>query len=345
MKTARVITAGVVDILDVPTPDLADDKVLVAPVFVGLCGSDLSYYRKGANGSFVIREPLTLGHEIVARVVKAGSRAYGDFVPGEAVVVHPVWPSPLPGGSEVPPELMDEAPHFLGSASTSPHTQGGLAEQLAVRGERLRRIPAELPLSRAALAEPLSVVLHALDRNPAGYVGASVLVCGAGPIGLLAAVALKHRGAASVSLTDLHQRPLDIGISMGADAGFRIGDAENAVPQNAFDIAIEATGVPASLDAAIHALRPGGVLVQLGMLAAGGITADLAQIVVKELTMIGSHRFLGELDDAIELLASAPECDAIITHVVELESIAEALELAGNGADSSKVLVSVNDLS
>lgn len=345
MKTARILEAGVAEVLDVPAPGPVDDGILIAPQYVGLCGSDLSYYNKGANGSFVVREPLTLGHEIVARVLEVGPSAYGGFTAGDAVVVHPVWPSPLPGEREIALALAQEKPHFLGSASTWPHTQGGLVEQLVVRGERLRRIPADLPLRRASLAEPLSVVLHALDRHPAGFAGSRVLVCGAGPIGLLTAVALRHRGAASVSLTDLHQRPLDVATAIGADVVYRVGDPQASVPESSFDIAVEATGAPASLDAALRSLRPGGTLIQLGMLAAGGISADLAQLVVKEITMLGSHRFLGELDDAIALLAQAPECDAIITHVVNLDSIEDALRLAGDGATSSKVLVSVAGVS
>ncbi|MDH6182090.1 L-idonate 5-dehydrogenase [Microbacteriaceae bacterium SG_E_30_P1] len=341
MKAARITGPATIGIIESAPPAPRDEEVLVEPVFVGLCGSDLSYFRKGANGSFVIREPLTIGHEIVGRVVSAGKDSYGDYRAGDRVAVHPVWPTPLPGGSEVPEYLVAEKPHFLGSASTTPHTQGGLVELLAVRGERLRRIPDRLPLERAALAEPLSVVLHALDRHTGGFDGARVLVCGAGPIGLLAAVALKHGGAARVGMTDLHTRPLEVARAVGADVVYRVGDEGNSVPEAQFDIAIEATGAPASLDASLRALRPGGVLIQLGMLAAGGITADLAQVVVKELTVLGTHRFLGELDAAIALLADAPECDAIVTHVVALDQIEDALALAGDGATSSKVLVSI----
>jgi len=341
MRAAQIERAGVIEIVDRAEPTLTRDTVIVSPLYVGLCGSDVSYYRSGANGTFQIREPLTIGHEIVATVTSIGESAFGDLRIGDRVLVHPVWPSPLPGGRTVPTALAAEVPHFLGSASTWPHTHGGLTERLAVRGERLRRLPDDLPSTRAALAEPLSVVLHALDRLATGYEGARVLVCGAGPIGLLAAVALRRRGVASVALTDLHERPLAIGSTLGAEVGYLIGDARNPVPEESFDIAIEATGVPASLDTAIRSLRPGATLIQLGMLAKGGITADLAQVVVKELTVIGSHRFLGELDDAIALLADAPECDVIVTDVLPLAQIDEALRRAGDAAGSSKVLVAV----
>jgi L-idonate 5-dehydrogenase len=341
MKSAVVVEAGVVEIRDRPNPELKPDEVLVAPLFVGLCGSDVSYFRKGANGTFLIREPLTLGHEIVARIEDVGTEAAGGFIVGDRVIVHPAWPTPLPGEHVVPQSLAAETPHFLGSASTWPHTQGGLVEHLAVRPERLRRVPDELPSTRAALAEPLAVVLHALDRHQARLDGATVIVCGAGPIGLLAAVALKDRGAAFVALTDLHERPLSVGIQIGADAGYRIGDTENAVPIDTFDLAIEATGVASSLDAALAALRVGGTIIQLGMLPKEGVTADLAQVVVKELTLIGTHRFLGEIDAAIDLLARSPRLDAVVTDIQPLDEIADALHKAGDAAGSSKVLVSI----
>ena len=345
MLAAVVVGAGELVVAEKPDAPLAPGEVLVRPRYVGLCGSDLSYFRKGANGAFVIREPLTLGHEITAEIVaispEAAAGAGARYAVGQAVVVHPVWPCPPEGETEIPAHLHEVPGGFLGSASTWPHTHGALRELVSVRPERLRSLPAGLPLTRAALAEPLSVVLHAVDRIPSAIAGARVLVCGAGPIGLLAVVALLRRGAESVAVTDLHAHPLAAAAKVGASAGYRVGDAENPVPADSFDLVVEATGVPASLNTALAAAAPGGTILQLGMLSRDGVTSDLGALVVKELTLVGTHRFLAELDPAIALLAEAPECDAIVTDIVPLAESERALALAGDSTASSKVLVEV----
>ena len=341
MRAAIVESAGVITVTDLPSVEAGPDRVVVAPLFVGLCGSDLSYFRTGANGAFVIREPLVLGHEVTGVVTAVGAEVTTGVSVGDTVVVHPLWPSPPAGHTAVPAEFADDAVSFLGSASTNPHTMGGLAEALQVRAEQLHPVPAGLPATRATLAEPLSVVLHALHPQRDAIAGAAVLVCGAGPIGLLTVVALRRLGAARIVVTDLHERPLAIAVRLGADAALRVSvDAPPAA--ETFDLAVEATGAAASLDVALDALRVGGTLVQLGMLSRDGVTAKLGMLVVKELSMVGSHRFSGELDEAITLLADAPECDEIITAVVPLENVRDALDRAGDSRLTSKVLVSVN---
>jgi len=335
MRAAVIREAGVIEVRERDLPSPTAEQVLVEPLLVGLCGSDLSYFRKGANGAFVIREPLTIGHEITARVLAP----VGTFTTGDRVIVHPVWPVPPEGALGIPAWLASEPGSFLGSASTWPHTQGGLAERVAVRPEQLRSIPDSLPTERATLAEPLSVVLHALDRVTEGVAGARVLVCGAGPIGLLTVIALLDRGATSVDVTDLHERPLAVARSVGATSGFRVGTDE--VPASAYDLVVEATGVAASLELAIRGARVGGTVLQLGMLPAAGITVDLSGVVAKELRLVGTHRFLAELDAAIALLARSPQADAIVTDVIDLGDVAEALARAGDAAASSKVLVRV----
>jgi L-idonate 5-dehydrogenase len=321
--------------LSEPAPDA--DQVLVAPTVVGLCGSDVSYATKGANGSFVMQHPMVLGHEVTARLLTETTVDDSTFPPGTLVVVHPLWPSPPRGESSVPADLAHHRPSFLGSASTMPHTNGGLAERIAVRPQQLRVVPRGLPADCAVLAEPLAVVLHALGRLPVPVAGRRVLVCGAGPIGLLTAACLSSQGAAHVAVTDLHRRPLDLAVALGADAGLQVPH-ETPVPDS-YDIAVEATGVISSMHTALSALAPGGHLLQLGMLPRDLVLTSLAPVVTKELTVTGSHRFAGELDAAISFLAEHPECGQIVTHRLPLAEAAQALRLAGDPARASKVVV------
>lgn len=327
-----------VSVTEIDPPSPAPGQIVVAPLFVGLCGSDVSYATKGANGAFAVRHPMVLGHEICA-ILTEPIRLGDEVVPaGVAVVVHPLWPSPLRGESAVRTEFANDSTSFLGSASTLPHTNGGLAELLAVRPEQVRRVPDGLPPARAVLAEPLAVVLHALGRLPVAVAGRRVLVCGAGPIGLLTALCLKDRGT-EVTLTDLHRRPLDLALELGADHAIQVpGETPEA---NEYDIVIEATGAPASFHTALNATAVGGHVLQLGMLSRDPSPTVLAPVVTKELTVTGTHRFVGELDAAIDFLAGHPACDRIITHRLGLESAAEALALAADAANASKVVVEV----
>ncbi|MFZ2428962.1 MAG: alcohol dehydrogenase catalytic domain-containing protein, partial [Propioniciclava sp.] len=160
---------------DVATPEPAEGQVRLRVRYVGICGSDLHYYFNGANGAFVVREPLAPGHELSAVVDLDPS---GEFAPGTPVTVHPATFGPdLPG--------MEDQRHlrpggsYLGSASTWPHTQGALAETLVVGKDMIRVLPEGLDLKRAALAEPLAVALHACTMA-GDLTGRKVVVSGAG---------------------------------------------------------------------------------------------------------------------------------------------------------------------
>ncbi|MFV0452282.1 MAG: zinc-binding dehydrogenase [Propioniciclava sp.] len=323
--------------VDPPAPD--PDQVVVAPVLVGLCGSDVSYATKGANGSFVQQDPMILGHEVCARLL-TDTRVHGiNAAAGSLVAVHPLWPSPVAGESVVRPEHADDRVSFLGSASTHPPTPGGLAEQLAVRPEQLRILPDGLPAERAVLAEPLAVVLHGFNRLQRDLTGRRVLVCGAGPIGLLCIVVAAARGAGHIAVTDLHRRPRELAVTLGADAAVEV--PHDSPPTEAYDIAIEATGVWASTRLALDALAPEGHLLQLGMLPREPAPASLAAVVTKELTVVGTHRFAGELDEAIAFLATHEEAARVVTHHVGLEEVDRAIALAADAARASKVVVHI----
>lgn len=333
MRSVVVHGAGDLRVEDRPGPRPAPGEVLVDMTHGGICGSDLHYYLHGAVGAFTLREPLTLGHEVVGTVAEDPA---GALAAGTAVAIHPGL------ACDACRECRGGLPHvcrdsrYLGSAAATPHTQGGFAGQLAVRGSSLRVLPARLPLSRAVLAEPLAVALHALSRT-GGVAGARVLVSGAGPVGALTAGAAKAAGAAEVWASDLLDAPLRIAERVGADSTVRIGS--DLLPEEFFDVVVEASGAPAALGGVLAAVRRRGVVVQLGSLPAGPGGASLAAIVAKEAELRGSFRFDTEIDDAIALLASTARLDAVITHEFPLGEAVEAMEVAADPAVSGKVVL------
>ncbi|MDJ0335958.1 zinc-binding dehydrogenase [Salinibacterium sp. G-O1] len=317
---------------EVQTPEPAAGQVRVRVDFVGICGSDLHYYFEGANGAFVVEEPLAPGHELSGRVDLDPS---GVLAPGTPVTVHPARFGHAEPGIEDAPHLWPGG-SYLGSASTHPHTQGGLSEYLVVESDMIRVLPAELPLKRAALAEPLAVALHGMTR--AGDIrGKKVLVSGAGPIGLLAAAAARARGAAEVTVSDVLEQPLARATAIGADRVIRIG--QDALPENAFDVVFECSGATPAISAAFVAARRRGMVVQIGMVPNEPRPVNLAPFISKELQVLGVFRFKDEIDEAVRILAETPELDAVITHVIDASESVAAFDIAKDSAASGKVVI------
>jgi L-idonate 5-dehydrogenase len=321
-------------------PEPGPGQALVAVRFGGVCGSDLHYWRHGGVGDFRLKEPMLLGHEVVGTVVAYGAGASGP-ARGTAVAVHPATPC---GAC---PECVDgrrnvcRDTRYLGSAARFPHVQGGFAAQVVVPAEQLRPLPEGLELRRAALAEPLSVALHAVRR--AGEVaGRHVLVTGAGPIGCLVVAAAKAAGAARVTVTDLLPAALEYAHLAGADTVVRADDPDDAGwPSEAYEVdtAVEASGVAAGLDTCLRLVRRGGVVVQLGMLPPGPSPFAGNLVVSREIELRGAFRFDTEFDEALRLLAAEPAFDGLVSAVVPVTDAESAFALAADRSRSCKVLL------
>jgi len=315
---------------DVPIPEPGPGEVRLRVAYVGICGSDLHYYFDGGIDGAPLREPLAPGHELSATVDLDPS---GTWPAGSAVTVHPATlGTPTPGLADKPHLWPNGA--YLGSARTMPHTQGAAADYLLVRQSMLRQVPDGLSLEAAALAEPLSVGLHALTVA-GGVAGAEVLVIGAGPIGLLTALGAQAGGAASVAVSDRLPGPLERAAALGLDSCF--GPADE-VPDEAFDVVFECAGVAAATNAAIAAVRRAGIVTQVGI-GSGTGAVDLGRIVSKELQLRGSFRFNDEIADALTLLSTNPEITGVVTHVFAPEEAERAFAVARNAQESGKVLL------
>ena len=323
---------------ELPVPVPGPGQALVAVRYGGVCGSDLHYWRHGGVGDFRLREPMLLGHEVVGTVVSYGSPGASGPAAGTAVAVHPATPC------GVCPECADgrrnvcRDTRYLGSAARFPHVQGGFAAQVVVPADQLRPLPAGLELRRAALAEPLSVALHAVRR--AGEVaGRHVLVTGAGPIGCLVVAAAKAAGAGRVTVTDLLPTALEYARIAGADTLVRADDPQDAGWPYEVDVAIEASGVAAGLDACLRLVRRGGVVVQLGMLPAGHSPFAGNLVVSREIELRGAFRFDTEFDAALELLAAQASFDGLVSAVMPVREAEAAFALAADRSEACKVLL------
>ncbi|WP_347756335.1 zinc-binding dehydrogenase [Agrococcus sp. ProA11] len=320
-----------------PEPVPTADEAVVAIAYGGICGSDLHYWLHGAAGQSILREPMVLGHEIVGTVLTAAADGSGPTA-GTRVAVHPATEID-DGSAPYPVERPNLSPAgtYLGSAARMPHTHGAFARRVALPARMLRSIPDGLELRLAALAEPAAVAWHGVGQ--AGDVtGKRVLVIGAGPIGALAIAVAKHHGASEIFATDLHEHPRALAERLGATA-MDATDADSIAAMHA-DVVIESSGTVPGLAAAISGARRGGTVVMLGLQRAGDISVPMATTITRELTLVGSFRFTGELDDVLAALADGSlDAAAVISHELPIGDGLRALELARDAAVSSKVLL------
>ncbi|MEM6763059.1 MAG: L-idonate 5-dehydrogenase, partial [Pseudomonadota bacterium] len=231
------------------TPEVGPGEVKLAVAAGGVCGSDLHYYNHGGFGAVRLREPMILGHEVSARVSELGE-GVEDLAVGDLVAVSPSRPC---GGCRYCAEGLRNhclQMRFYGSAMPMPHIQGAFREELVANASQC--VKAEgLSAGEAAMAEPLSVCLHAA-RRAGELLGKRVLVTGCGPIGALSIIAARRAGAAEIVATDLEDEALTAAENVGADRTINVsrdGDALAPYAENkgTFDVLFECSGAPAAL--------------------------------------------------------------------------------------------------
>lgn len=344
-NTALAVTLFGPEDLRVIDRDLGD----LQPGFVrikfgagGVCGSDMHYFKHARTGDFVVTSPLVLGHEIAGTIAAINGAASGLKV-GDRVAINPSrWCGTCSYCKQDRPNLC-EAIYFMGSASKTPHMQGGFSSYFDAIPAQCVKIPDRVKLEAAALGEPLAVCLHAVDR--AGSIkGKSVLVIGAGPIGLITMMVAKHRGASRVTMADIAEGALAHARKLGADETVNVAadaDALRAVvTANPVDVVYEASGSAPGVASAIAAVKRGGTIVQIGNLPGGAIPAPVNAVMAKEIDFHGTFRFGKEYFEAVDMIATgAIDMLSIVTGSRPLASAVEAVKLAFDRSQSVKVVI------
>ncbi len=301
---------------------------------------DLHYYHHGGFGTVRLREPMILGHEVSAFVEEPGPGVTG-LEAGQLVAVSPSRPC---GGCRyclegLPNQCLNM--RFYGSAMPFPHIQGAFRETLVA--DAAQCVDADgLTAGEAAMAEPLAVTLHATSR--AGrMLGKRVLVTGCGPIGVLAILSARRAGAAEIVATDLTDFTLEMARAAGADRVINTGAdpealAAYAADKGYFDVLYECTGVAAALAGAIPAVRPRGVILQLGM--GGDMSLPMMAITAKELDLRGSFRFHAEFATGVALMRKGLiDVKPLITHTLPLSEAEGAFRLASDRSRAMKAQI------
>ena len=341
MRALQIHAARDLRLTDIAPPPLAADEVRVAVKSGGICGSDLSYYFKGRVGDFALQEPMILGHEVAGEIVEIGS-SVENLTVGTSVAVDPSRPCRacrdcLSGRSNLCRAML-----FYGSAARMPHVQGAFSDLAVARADQCHPIPETMSPSIAAMAEPLAVALHAV-RRAGDLLGRRVMIAGAGPIGLLVALASKQAGAGEVSIFDLATPPLEKALEIGVDRTYRVGGRDDPLAsfeadKGVFDIAFEATGALPALASLLRVTRPGGRIVQIGMLPPGEVKMAVNLLMAQEIDYLGSFRFHEEYAMAVQFLADRKiDVAPLITGDFALDDADAAFEKAADRERSIKV--------
>lgn len=319
-------------------PEPGPDQVLIRMAAGGICGSDLHYYNHGGFGPVRLKEPMILGHEVSGHVAAIGDNVTG-LKEGQLVAISPSRPCGtckycLEGNQNHCLNM-----RFYGSAMPFPHIQGAFCEYLVADATQCA-IADGLSAGEAAMAEPLSVVLHAA-RQAGELMGKRVLVTGCGPIGLLAVLVARRAGAAQVVATDIMAFTLDMARKIGADLTLNVverpdGLDEFTADKGHFDVLFECSGVAAALSSAVLVLRPGATIVQLGL--GGDMTLPVQAMTAKEITLKGSFRFHSEFFMAVEMMRTGRlSVRPLITHTAPMAEAASAFDLASDRNQAIKV--------
>lgn len=328
---------------DVPTP--GEGQVLLAIAAGGICGSDLHYLSEGGIGSIRVREPIILGHEASGRVVAVG-RNVNCLAENDRVAINPSRPCGTCTYCEegIPMHCLNM--RFNGSAIRLPHEQGLFRDRIVVNAAQCIPLPEGANLSAVACAEPLAVCLHA-SKMVGEIAGKRVLVTGAGPIGILCAAVAAKAGAAEVVVTDLEDTVLDVARQMGATRTLNVardGAEMDRYAENKghFHIAFECSAAAPAIASAIAALRPRGILVQVGV--TGDTPMPVNMLVAKEIHLQGTHRFHTEFTEAVEAITSGRiDVLPIVTMRYPVEQAIDAFRTAANRAQSVKVQLTFED--
>jgi len=304
MKALLLTAPAKLEYVDFPDPQPADDEVVVGIRACGICGSDIH----GWDGSTGRRHPpLIMGHEASGEIVAAGPRVKkwraGDRVTFDSTIYCGQCHFCREGHVN-----LCEHRRVVGVSPADYKQHGAFAERLAIPERILYRLPENLPYEQAAMVEPVSIAVHAVQRTKLPP-QATAVVIGSGMIGLLVIQALRWAGAKHVVAVDLADNRLALARELGATHTINSGRTDAAAEVARLtdnlgaDVSFEVVGFTPTLNLALATLKRGGVCVLVGNLSPKTNDFPLQAVVTKELTLLGSCASAGEYPLCLDLIA------------------------------------------
>ncbi|MHC5354795.1 2,3-butanediol dehydrogenase [Myroides sp. LJL115] len=349
MKAARWHGIKDIRVEQVSIPKAGENQVKIAVKFAGICGSDLHEYNHGPQLiPWDTPYPLnnhkgvtTLGHEFSGVVEEVGSNVK-HLKKGDRVVVEPIFRNPDSPFVERGEYNLGEYLGFVGLTS-----DGGFANFAIVEDYMVHKMPENMSFEQGALVEPAAVAVYAVSQSNL-QLGQSVLVSGAGPIGLLAAQAAIARGASQVIVTDVAQKRLDKATQIGATTVLNALDPEldkkikSLTDGLGVDVFLDCAGVQASFDQGIKALRNGGCAVLVALFGKP-VQMDALDLVLREITIKGVIAYRNNFPETMALISSGRMAvEKLVTSKINLDHIVDkGFEVLVSNPTQVKILVEI----
>jgi threonine 3-dehydrogenase len=322
---------------DVPVPALGRDDVLIRVLRTGVCGTDLHIYEWDGWAQANLPVPLVTGHEFVGEVVETGSDVrelhLGDLVSGEGHLVCGRCRNCMAGRRV-------QCAHTKGVGVNYP---GAFAEYIALPATNAWRHPPDINLDVAAIFDPFGNAVHTVLTFP--VLGEDVLITGAGPIGLMAAIVARHAGARHIAISDVSEYRLklaeQIGVTLAVNATeTRLTDVMAKLGMvEGFDIGLEMSGKPAALQEMLSSMTHGGKIAMLG-LPAEDFGIDWAHLVTNMITIKGIYgrQMFETWYEMSVLIQSGLDITPVITHRFDAADFEEAFATVRSGRCGKVVL-------
>jgi L-iditol 2-dehydrogenase len=322
-----------------PVNEPQDGEVLLEMQSVGICGSDVHYWKRGCIGDFVVRAPMVLGHESSGKVIKVGPNVK-NLKAGDRVTIEPGVPCRRCDFCKGGRYNLCADVIFL----ATPPVHGSIARYHTHAADFCFKLPDHVSYEEGAFCEPLSVGVHACRRAGVS-IGAKVLITGAGPIGLVSMLAAKAMGADSIILTDISQSRLDFAKQVGATYVLLADNDPQVTAKRVVEtlgsqpnISIECSGAESSIQTTFYATISGGVVVLVGL---GRPLASLPIVNadIREIDIRGVFRYANCYPASLSLIASGRiDVKPLITHRYNINESVQAFEMAESG-QAIKVMI------
>jgi L-iditol 2-dehydrogenase len=335
MKSIVLTGLNRIEVTDRPVPEIENPgDVLIRMRSVGVCGSDIHYYRTGRIGSQVVQFPFVLGHEGAGVIEKTGSRVTA-LKPGDRVAIDPAMPC------HNCDQCRDGRPHtcrnlrFLGCPGQA---EGCLSEYIVMPASSCIVLPENVTLDQGALSEPLSIGLYTV-RSAGDIKGKAVGILGSGPIGLSVLQSAVAAGAGEVYVTDKIDERLAVASGIGAawagniDTTDIVRDILERKPEQ-LSVVFECCGQQEAADQAVKLLKPGGTLIIIGIPEFERWTFGSDDMRRKEISIRNIRRQNESVNDTVQMIASGIiQPDRMQTHNFTLDETAEAFEMVAGYRD------------
>ncbi len=320
MKAMLLTETKKLELTDVPEPEVGTEEILVRVHACGICGSDVHGY-DGSSGRRI--PPLIMGHEAAGVIDRVGT-GVTRFSVGDRVTFDSMISCGKCGFCRAGTMNLCDNRRVMGVSCGEYRRHGAFAEWVTVPEHIVYRIPDDLSFEHAAMIEPVSVAVHAVNLTPK-TLGDNAVVIGCGMIGLLCVQALRAAGCGKIFAVDPDATRRERALAAGADEAFDSAQAD--VPTQIIartdgrgaDLALEAVGATDPIRTAIASVRKGGAVTLVGNIKPN-IDLPLQSVVTREIKLIGTCGSNGEYPQCLELMArKAIDVSSLITATAPLE--------------------------